>query len=82
MRLNQAIVPGGGLASSNIPIVGESELVILERAFVLDPNPVAAATVGDAAQASQALTHIPEPASAGTAVLALLTLAASARRRK
>ena len=41
LRLNQVSDPSSGLASSDIPVLNEmNHLVYVERAFVLDPNPV------------------------------------------
>jgi len=43
MRLNQASISGGSAASSDIPVIGADDnlMVFVERAFVLDPNPAA-----------------------------------------
>jgi len=41
MRLNQVSDPSAGLASSNIPVLNDDNLLVfVERAFVVDPDPV------------------------------------------
>ena len=63
MRLGQVSDPSAGLASSSIPVVDESNmLVYVERAFVLDPDPVATMT----AAATMASEPIEEPGSGGS----------------
>lgn len=43
LSLNQANLSDGGLAADDIPILNNNRLVIVERAFVIDPDPVMAA---------------------------------------
>ncbi|MCH2114270.1 MAG: peptidylprolyl isomerase [Pirellulales bacterium] len=89
--LQTASLSGGGVGSSNIPILDDNQLVFIERAFVLDPVPEAAAAVaaflpGGGFQptppvASVTLASIPEPSSLMIAVGVLLFIAAVTRRK-
>jgi hypothetical protein len=99
MRLNQASIPGGNLASSDIPVIGADDnlLVFVERAFVLDPDPIVpnasvsetlsvslSETTGDlGAPSSAALpaVGVPEPSALVLALGALMMLAARKGRR-
>ena len=42
LSLNQANLSDGGLAGSDLPLLGNNRLVIVERAFVIDPTPAMA----------------------------------------
>ena len=93
MRLSQASLPDGSLASSNIPLINSANdlLVFVERAYVVDYTESvgagsSAAAASSSLPASAALESsasdaigVPEPAGA---VLALAGLAFAALRRR
>jgi cyclophilin family peptidyl-prolyl cis-trans isomerase len=90
MLLNQVSDPSAGLAGSNIPIINDDDLLVfVERAFVLDENPVVPVAsitdasllltpeeLGSSTSEDLTVTSVPEPASAAIALAALMVLAA------
>lgn len=88
MRLNQVSDPNGGLASSNIPVLNDDNLLVfVERAFVLDPNPVVQmappsstlsetlSDLGSPSSRSLQVLSVPEPPALVLAVGTLMVLA-------
>ena len=88
MRLNQVSDSSAGLASSNIPVLNDDNLLVfVERVFVLDPNPAvplaASSTLsatpsglGTSSSGGLQVLSIPEPPTLVLLVGALIALAA------
>lgn len=87
--LNTVSIPGGGVGSSNIPILEDNHLVFVERAFVV-PTPQtmsqsnsssASSSSGGSAASTATDLVVPEPNTLLLAAGALLLLAARNRKR-
>lgn len=91
MSLNQVNYPDGGLAGDDVPFIGNDQMVIVERAFVLsDEEMPLAAVAGDSESvfpdesllpSLPASVTVPEPPGLVLAVGALMLLAVFARRK-
>jgi len=88
MRLNQASLFDGGAATSDIPVIGAEDnlLVFVERAFVLDPNPAvplvassilseSPSDLGSSSSGGSQELSVPEPPTLVLLVGALIVLA-------
>ncbi len=94
LRLNQAAL-GTDLTTGNIPVLEDNQLVFVERAFVLDPNPVALSLANDSSDtvlsevqlptpppaAAFSAMAIPEPQTLLLALAGFLGAVAASRRR-
>lgn len=84
MRLNQISDPSAGLASSNIPVLNDDNLlVIVERAFVLDPGPAPSSSVlstildesSDSPPSGGSVASVPEPPALVLLIGAIMVMA-------
>ncbi|MCH7752504.1 MAG: hypothetical protein IH898_10165 [Planctomycetes bacterium] len=93
MRLSQVSDPSAGLASSNIPVLNDDNLLVfVERAFVLDPNPAVPLAesstlsgtpsgLGSSSSGGLQVLSVPEPPALVLVVGALMVLAVLKGRR-